>query len=405
MRLLPWDYGVRNLGRRPLRTSLTTVGLTLVVFLLMLVLSFERGLEISLAESGDPQIVMLHNINSAENIENSSIGDEVTALARTEFARHLVMAHEVPAISPELTIATRIGEPSHAHNREGKEESGGPQPLAVLRGVDFQRIFHVRRQAFVTAGQVPRRDEVLVGRLAATKLGVPPDSLGVGGSIIIEGKPWRISGHFAAPGTLLEAEIWAPLDDLKVAMKRPNDISLLAMRMDPRGDAVKQLGLVEYFCRNRRPDLELLGSRETDYYASLQKHYGPMRALSWLLVALVGIAGGCGAINTMYAAVAGRVREFGVLQSLGFSRTSIAISLVQESVLLSASATLLASGIGLLLLQGVAVRFTMGAFTLQYDRTVVLLGGMLGIGLGMIGALPPILRAFRLEIPQALKAV
>ena len=271
--------------------------------------------------------------------------------------------------------------------------------------MDWQRVFLVRRQAFVTHGQVPGRDEVLVGRLAATKLGVSPESLAVGSMLVIEGKPWRMSGHFAAPGTLLEAEIWVPLDDLKVAMKRPNDVSLLAMRFDPHGDPVKQMGLVEYFCRNRRPDLELMGSRETDYYASLQKHYGPMRTLTWLLVALVGIAGGCGAINTMYAAVAGRVREFAVLQSLGFSRTSIAMSLVQESVILSASATLLASGVALLMLQGVAVRFTMGAFTLQLDRPVVLLGGLLGIALGIIGALPPILRAFRLEIQEALKAV
>jgi ABC-type lipoprotein release transport system permease subunit len=395
MKLLPWDYGVRNLGRRPLRTVLTTVGLMLVVFLLMLVLSFQRGMEVSLAQSGDPQIVLLHNINAAENIENSSISDEVTALARTEFARQLVTIRGSPAVSPELTIATRVGEAAE----------GQLQQLGVLRGVDWQRVFQVRRQVFVTQGQVPERDEVLVGRLTATKLGVAPDSLAVGKSLVIEGKPWRISGHFAAPGTLLEAEIWVPLDDLKVALKRPNDISLLAMRFDAEGDPVKQMGLVEYFCRNRRPDLELMGSRETDYYASLQKHYGPMRALSWLLVALVGIAGGCGAVNTMYAAVAGRVREFAVLQSLGFPRTSIAMSLIQESVLLSASATLLASGVALLLLQGVAVRFTMGAFTLQLDRPVVLLGGMLGITLGVIGAIPPIRRAFRLEIQEALKAV
>jgi ABC-type lipoprotein release transport system permease subunit len=395
MRLLPWEYGVRNLLRRPLRTALTVLGLTLVVFLMLLVLAFSRGLEISLRQSGDPEVVMLHSINAAENLENSSISDEVPALARTEFAAHLVHHGDVPALSPELTLASRLG---------AAEEEGPPQ-LAVLRGVDFDRVFLVRRQVFLTAGKMPAAGEILVGRLAPTKLGLSAADVAIGQSLLIEGKRWRISGHFAAPGTLLESEIWAALDELKVAMKRPNDISLVAMRFDAHGDPQKQMGYVDYFCRNRRPDLELTGSREAEYYALLQKHNAPMRALVWLLVVLVGVAGVCGAVNTMYAAVAGRVREFAALQAVGFPRRAIALSLVQESVLLAALSTLLATGLALLLLHGAAVRFSMGAFTLQLDRPALLFGCGVGLGLGVLGAIPPAVRAFRMSIVDALKAV
>jgi putative ABC transport system permease protein len=395
MRLLPWDYGVRNLSRRPLRTALTALGLTLVVFLLLLVVGFVRGLELSLQQSGDPEVVLLHNANAAENLENSSISDEVTTLARTEFAPYLIHYGDTVAVSPELTVASRVG----------ANDAGGAAQLGVLRGVDWDRVFLVRRQAFLMEGKLPGRDEVLVGRLVAAKLGLRAADVAVGGTLLIEGRPWRVSGRFAAPGTLLESEIWCPLDDLKVAMKRPNDISVVAMRFDPKGDAVKQMGYVDYFCRNRRPDLELMGSREAEYYASLQKHYGPMRTLAWLLVALVGVAGACGAVNTMYAAVAGRVREFGALQAVGFARRSIAVSLLQESVILAAGATLTATGLALLLVQGVAVRFTMGAFTLQLDRQALLIGCGAGLGLGIFGAIPPAVRAFRMSIVDALKAV
>lgn len=391
MRLLPWDYGVRNLARRPVRTALTALGLTLVVFLLLLVVGFVRGLELSLVQSGDPEVVLLHNANAAENLETSSIGDEVNALARTEFAPHLVRYGDTPAVSPELTVASRVGT--------------GDGQLGVLRGVDWNRVFLVRRQAFLIDGKLPDRDEVLVGRLVPAKLGLRPADVAVGATLTIEGRPWRVSGTFAAPGTLLESEIWCPLDDLKAAFKRPNDVSVVAMRFDPRGDPAKQMGYVDYFCRNRRPDLELMGSREADYYASLRKHYGPMRALAWLLVGLVGVAGACGAVNTMYAAVAGRVREFAALQAVGFPRRAIALSLVQESVILAAAATLLATGLAVLLLQGAAVRFTMGAFTLQLDRLALLVGCGAGLGLGVFGAVPPAVRAFRLPIADALKAV
>jgi putative ABC transport system permease protein len=47
-RLLPWDYGVRNLFRRPSRSVLTLGGLTIVVLLVLVVVSFIRGLEKSL---------------------------------------------------------------------------------------------------------------------------------------------------------------------------------------------------------------------------------------------------------------------------------------------------------------------------------------------------------------------
>ncbi len=63
------------------------------------------------------------------------------------------------------------------------------------------------------------------------------------------------------------------------------------------------------------------------------------------------------------------------------------------------------TGLALVLLQGAAVRFTMGAFTLQLDRLALLVGCGAGVGLGVVGALPPAVRAFRLPIADALKAV
>ena len=145
MRLLPWDYGVRNLARRPVRTALTALGLGLVVFLLLLVVGFVRGLELSLQQSGDPEVVLLHNANSAENLENSSIADEVPPLARTEFAAHLVKYGDTAAVSPELTIAGRVG----------AADAGAKAALAVFRGVDLDRVFLVRRQVALVEGRFP----------------------------------------------------------------------------------------------------------------------------------------------------------------------------------------------------------------------------------------------------------
>ena len=70
------------------------------------------------------------------------------------------------------------------------------------------------------------------------------------------------------------------------------------------------------------------------------------------------------------------------LQAVGYRRRSIAISLIQEATLLSMTASLLAAAIALLLVNGTAVRFTMGAFALRVDSLAILVGCGTGLLLG-----------------------
>ncbi len=107
----------------------------------------------------------------------------------------------------------------------------------------------------------------------------------------------------------------------------------------------------------------------------------------------------------MYGAVAGRTREIATLQALGFRRRAILVSLIQEGMLLAAAASLLAGMVALFWVNGMAIRFTMGAFTLRIDSTALLVGCGTGLILGMVGAIPPAIRALRLPVVESLKAV
>ncbi len=106
----------------------------------------------------------------------------------------------------------------------------------------------------------------------------------------------------------------------------------------------------------------------------------------------------------MYAAFASRVREIGSLQAMGYSRGAIVLSLMQESVLATTAGSLVAAVIGLAVLDGLAVRFSMGAFGLLVDGPVLATGLAAGVILGIIGALPPAWRCLRMPITEALKA-
>ena len=54
---------------------------------------------------------------------------------------------------------------------------------------------------------------------------------------------------------------------------------------------------------------------------------------------------------------------------------------------------------------GMAIRFTMGAFSLRIDSTAILVGCGVGLLLGLVGALPPAIRAMRIPIVEGLKEV
>ena len=72
------------------------------------------------------------------------------------------------------------------------------------------------------------------------------------------------------------------------------------------------------------------------------RFYRPVRWVIGATAFLVSLAGLFGGLNTLYAAFAARVREIGMLQALGFTRGAIILSLLQESLLASASGAILA---------------------------------------------------------------
>ena len=384
-RPLPWEYAVRNLFRRPLRTSLTFVGLTTVIVLVFVVVGFIRGLERSLAVSGDPQAAVVFSLGMGENLEFSSI-DMSTSDLIPPSVEGIQERFGQKYVSPELYLGTQM--------TVGEREPS----MGLVRGVTRSALL-VRRQVEIEEGTWPAAGEAIVGRMVATKLGVPPEAMQVGRLIKIEGRSWRISGLFSAAGSAFESEVWCRLDDLQQAMKR-QDLSLVAVTLAPSGD----FSDLDLFCKERIK-LELQAMRETDYYASLQRDYGPVRGLAWLVVLLVSGAGVFAGLNTMYGSVVGRIPELSMLQTIGFARRSVVVSLIQEGVLLAAAASLLASLVALVFINGAAVRFTMGAFSLRIDSTAILIGCGVGLLLGFFGAIPPALKALRMPIVDGLKAV
>lgn len=387
MRLLPFEYAVRNLGRSPLRLMMSVFGAALVVALIIAAGSFVRGMASSLKQSGSLNNVILLGAGSEESIERSEVSPAVAGIAAASI-RGVKTRMGVSFVSPEVHMAVTV---TDAPDRETDKQT-------VVRGV-LPAAFLVHPQVQMVEGRAPNpgANEIAVGALAATRMGLEDDQLKVGQLLYFDELAWTVVGRFEAPGTVMNAEIWAHLSDVQVSSKR-DSLSCVVITMESADPTA-----AEVFTATRT-DLELIAMSEVKYYRKLVSFYTPVRAMIWVTAGLIALGGVFGGLNTMYAAFASRAREIGMLRSLGFSRRAVVWSITQESTLAASAGALIGAIAALILLDGLTVRISMGAFGLQVDGPVMAIGLASGIALGVAGALPPTLRCLRMPITEALKA-
>lgn len=386
MRLLPFDHAVRNLGRSPRRLALVVGGSALVSLLVLAAVAFSRGLDASLSASGLATNAMLIGSGSEESAERSEIPPSVAGVLAAS-VDGLALHAGSPAVAAEIVSALPALRPDGAQDAE-------QAPPVLVRGYDAAS-FTVHPQVRLREGRWPRSgaDEVSAGAEALARIGGAEP----GDAIELAGRRFTVVGVHEARGTAMHGEVWMRVELLAELTQRTT-----------RSCVVAALGSAEFddidaFAASRL-DLETVAMRESDYYARLAELFGPIRLLVAVTALLVATGGVLGGVNAMYAAFATRVREAGTLQALGFSRVAIALSLVIESTVACAAGALLAAGAGLVLLDGTAVRFSMGSFGLSVDGVAVAAALGAGIGLGLLGALPAIVRCLSIPLPEALRA-
>lgn len=381
--MLPFSYAVRNLIRDPWKLVQKVGGAAMVVFLIISAASFNRGMDHLLRASGSEKNVILVGAGSEESVERSEVPVQSEEQI-TSGIRGIEVRLDTPAVSGEVHYMGNVF-------IDEKKSQG------LLRGVS-PAAFEVHREVRIIEGAFPSSGEVLVGRLAAKGLGITENELSVGAKMVFESQEFTVSGVFEAPGTVMESEIWMDRLDLMTLVQR-DTLSCVVIRLESERDFPE----TDLFTKQRL-DLELVAIRESDYYGKLAEFYGPIRGMTWLTAGLVSAGAVFGGLNMLYAAFSSRIRELATLQTVGFTRIAVLVSLIQESLLATLVGTLLAGFMATVFLEGISVPFSTGTFRLSMTAPVVFLGLGAGIILGAIGALPPGIRCLKSPLPIALRS-
>jgi putative ABC transport system permease protein len=386
--MIPIKYNVRNFRVRWGTTLMTVLATGLVVFASVLTFSLADSVNHALRVTGnDLDLIVLRKGSQ----------DETSSGIEQRLAREIATlpgiakdAQGQPMCSVEfLTILTKP-----------RRNNGGTTNV-IIRGLE-QPGRALRPGFRIAEGRdlKPGLNEAIVSRQMANRF----ENLRIGEKLEINGVDFNVVGYFAAEGSAAESEVWTDLRDLTTARRTPGAVSSVNLRA--AGASGKQ-SLIDRIEKDEQFNLKVVDEQE--YYESQAEFSSILWYAGMFIAFLLWVAAMLAAATTMYAAVAGRAREIGTLRAIGFSRGSILVSFLVESILLC----LMGGALGCLatlplngLTTGTAnwATFSEITFAFRFGPLVLGLGMGMSLLMGVVGGLFPAVRAVRLSIVSALRS-
>jgi putative ABC transport system permease protein len=385
---LPLKYNIRNIVVRKGSTLATafTIGLTVAVFLMVMALA--RGIDLTLSTSGEPlNVIVLREGSTAEL--NSTITQE--NFKDLMYLDGVEREGDKPRATAEIiTLIYKA--------RKGMTQGSN----VTVRGVGPMS-FKLRSGFAIAAGRVFQQGlaEAVVSKRIAERF----QGLEIGDRFKVQTTEYTVVGLFDSGGKAFESEIWVDINSLADATKRSDAFSSALLR-------AKDLNALSALTKRITddPKLHLKAVAERVFYEDQQgQASGALKVLAVFITFIMAVGAGFAGMNTMYAAVSRRTKEIGTLRVLGFSRKSILIAFLLESV----SIAVIGAAIGIILalpLNFVStgtsnwVTFSEIAFNFKVTPDLMLFALIFGATIGLVGSLLPSIRASRYKIVDALRA-
>lgn len=422
---IPFVYNVRNVLQRPVATAATAIGIGLTVAVLLAALALAEGFRSTLRSAGSPDRAVVLGSGADSEVMSGfsrSAGDILRAnprVATRPDGRALVSLEMVAT-----TNLARVGQKGSSNLR--------------VRGIDLDAI-GARVTPQIVEGRmfVPGTDEVVVGRGISTRFA----NCRVGDELKIQKRLLKVVGLFATGGSSYESEIWGDQRVLMPLFHRENGWQVALVHVNDqveipaaeaarlRTQAARKAGLFDRTTTEQRyrrlaqnwrfeqleRELEADArtgvevKREDVFLAEQSAGVSTMvTVLGGFITIIMAVGALFGAVNTMYAAVAGRTREVATLQMLGFRGWSILGAFITESVIIS----LLGGLLGCLLalpINGIRTSttnftgFSEVAFQFKVTPGLMLVALVFSALLGVCGGFFPALRAARRPLATTLR--
>lgn len=433
---VPLRYNARNLIVRWRITALTAVAFTVVVALLTVMLAFVTGMYRVTEESGQPGNILILADGSTDEVfsylaysdvdklevEKCTLDMDDQPLAEPIRVKSVSLGGRTRYLASKETFAIAIQTVPGREKKRFVQVRGVVEPelaglvheLRLDRGRWFSEA-GVRTPEGAEPGQ---RDEVeaVLGAGVAREFGssVGKPSLEPGDTFVLADRTWVVVGILDSDGTTFGSEVWAK-QNLVAKLFNKNGYNSLVLRIEddgPRDEVNRRAQAMAYHLRTRFTNPKVSAQTEMEYF-NKQSETNKQFLFAIIFVAVIMAVGGIfGVMNTMFAAIAQRIKDIGVMRILGFKRWQILVSFLLESLGIALVGGLIGCAIGMLA-DGWSATSSISSggggggktviLRLSVDSTVILTGILFTLVMGRLGGLIPALGAMRLRILESLR--
>lgn len=423
---IPHQYSIRNMIVRWRITVLTMLAFVVVLFMLTFMLAFVNGMTKLTESSAIPGNVMILSDGATDELfSNLGYGDV------SNIDRIVVTEDEFDRPLPKpITVKTmkRDGKNVYMSSREtycvvnqvipGSNNRRRFVQLRIVVDVEISAAVHnlelidKSHQWFSDVGvDQSGRIQCVLGQGVAATMGedVGKKCLEPGDTFQLADLTWVVMGIMKTEGTTYGSEIWCSNVNTVTSALGKKSYTTFVVRVSDESEASARA--FAYHVRNRYQTTKLKAVPEKEYFADLNRN-NQQTLYSVIVVSVVMAIGGVfGVMNTMFAAIAQRTRDIGVLRLLGFKRWQVLVSFLLESMVIAVLGGLIGIALGYLTDGFSVTSIASGgqgggksvSAKLIVDLDVVLIGVLFTLVMGRLGGLVPALSAMRLEILESLR--
>jgi putative ABC transport system permease protein len=379
---------VRGISQRIGPSCVIVIGITCVVGVLVSVLTMAGSFSSTLLAAGRADRAIVLRVGA-----NSEFGSNLTADA-------VATVLNAPGI-----VRTQAGDAAASADmlvsfNRPRKSNGSLAPLSV-RGVSSQTVGAVRPEIELVKGRLftPGLLEVIVGRNAQTEFG----GLEIGDRVSLRNSEWAIVGIFQS-GDAAESGLYTDASTLQSAYQRPlfNSVTVV----------LESAGAFDGFKSSltTNPALAVDVLREPEYFERQAENIANLLFfVTYIVSAIMAFGALFAALNTMYSAVSSRAVEIATLRALGFGAAGVVVSVLTEALLLALLGCFVGAAVSSAIFSGDTISLGGGQSALITELRVTpsIVGAAIAWActVGLLGALLPAIRAARLPVATALRAI
>jgi len=385
---LPISYNLRNLAVRKTNTVMTALSVALTVAVLLADLALINGLREAFTATGNVRNVLVSRKGATSELNGGATRQQFQDVKfKPGLARN---ASNEPMASLEFLSVVLL-----------KSTDTGANSNISLRGLLPAGV--ELRDVKIGEGRWfnPGQREIVVGKSTAKRY---PEAR-IGKQIRFGKGFWTVVGIMDAGQSATSSEIWGDLNQFASDFNRDNQLSSITVRATDEASVPALVNSINDDIR-----LNMSARTEVEYFTAQTVSGAPIQYLGYLVSVIMAVGSSFAAMNTMYASVARRAKEIGTLRILGFSKGTIMLSFLLESLLLSGIGGIIGCILVLPLnnvTTGISSFASFSEVSFNFSLTPGIMAGGLAFALfmGAIGGVFPARSAANKEILTALREI